>query len=475
MFENDTFYWINQIEKASTVMAFQENIITQEVAQKVAKAIDQLSSSKDRPTDYIDIQPMLLALTGHEGSMIHVGRSRQDILATIHRLLIRDRLLYLFTLSLETRKLLIKIANENVDTIVPAYTNGVQAQPVTLGHLFAGYESTIARSANRLIEFFPRLNQSPLGSAALATSSFPLNRTTLAHLLGFDGCVENAFDAAQLSVIDIGVEAAYIASLLALSIGTMIQDLHIQFHHVRPWLLLSDDALKSPSTLMPQKRNPVALNRARLLASEVTGDAFRASLAAHNVNSGLTDYKRAEAAETLERACKMLHEVTAILKGLKVDKASGLAEVNADYSTTSELANILQRKADIPFKITHAFSSALVTYGRENKLAPDELPFDEAINIFNEICLKMLGEKRVFPLSQHEFFEYLEPSYMVNTYAGLGGSHPDEVQRMLKVASEKSDQDNRWIINTQERLHRYAENLSNNFVSLLNRSPDLDR
>ncbi|MGR3807348.1 lyase family protein [Pasteurella testudinis] len=467
MFQKDTFYWINQIEKASTLMTLNEGIITQEIAKKVAIAIKSLENSECRPTDYIDIQPMLLKLTGSEGSMIHVGRSRQDILATIHRLLIRDRFIYLYDLSLETRKLLIKLASENFDTIVPSYTNGVQAQPVTLGHLLSGYEASIKRASERLREFFPRLNKSPLGSAALAGSSFPINRVLLADFLGFNGCVENSFDAAQLSIIDIGTEVAYISSLLALSIGTLIQDIHIQFHHVRPWLLLSDDSLKSASTLMPQKRNPVALNRARLLASEVTGDAFRTCLSAHNVNSGLTDYKRKEASETLERACNMLLEVNSILKGMDVDKESGLEEVKADYSTTTELANVLQRKINIPFKIAHEFSSLLVTYGRKNKLFPFQLPFNKVIEIFDKVSLELMGKKIDFSISEGEFFEYLDPLYMINNYSVLGGSNPEEVKRILINSKVDLAKDTEWLVNTSIFLKNSEANLSNLFDKLI--------
>ncbi|CDG16914.1 lyase family protein [Xenorhabdus doucetiae] len=467
MFKNDTFYWINQIEKASTVMTYKENIITKEIAIKVSKAIEQLATSEIRPTDYLDIQPMLLKLTGPKGSMIHVGRSRQDLLATVYRLLIRDRILELFKLTLETRSLFLGIAKKHVDTIVPSYTNGVQAQPVTLGHLFVGYENSIARTTKRIVDFFPRLNCSPLGGAALATSSFSINRKKLASLLGFDSCIDNAFDAVQLSGIDSGAETSSIASILALSVGTFIQDLHINFHHIRPWMLLSSSSLKSPSTLMPQKRNPVALNRARLLASEVIGDAVRTSLAAHNVNSGLTDYKRAEASDTLERACNMLIELNEILRGLTVDKEAGLDQVNADYSMTSELASALQRETNIPFKITHSFSSSLVTFGRTNRFKPSELPFNEVCSLYKDVCLKELGIEHKFPLSEKEFFKYLDPIYMVNSYAGYGGSKPSEVLSMLYRSNNELETHTAQLEKINNRLANYKSILNKEFSDIL--------
>ncbi|TNH13881.1 argininosuccinate lyase, partial [Testudinibacter sp. TR-2022] len=463
MFNHDSFYWINQIEKASTLMTFQEGIVSQAVAQKVALALQQLAAGSKRPHDYYEIQPMLLELTGSEGSMIHVGRSWQDIQATLHRLLVRDRLLYLYYLSLETRKRLLNIAHDNLDSIVPSYTYGVQAQPVTLGHLLLGYEATLARTTQRFSAYFVRLNKCPLGAAALATSSFPINRAALADFLGFEGYVENAFDAAQLSLIDVGVEGAYLASLLALSIGTLIQDLHIQFHHTRPWLLLEKESLNSPSTLMPQKRNPSSLDKARLLASQVTGDAFKASISAHNVNSGLTDYKNLEVSETLERACTMLKSVNAVLEGLKIDKEAALEQVNADYSTTTELANVLQRQAGIPFTIAHQFASKLAQYGRLHKLPPAQLPFDKVVTMFDQVITETMPNKITFPLSKETFFSHLEPSNMINNHLALGGTNPAEVQRILNKATEQLGQHETWLYHTQEKLKKADERLTEMF------------
>ncbi|WP_082024861.1 hypothetical protein [Necropsobacter massiliensis] len=255
--------------------------------------------------------------------------------------------------------------------------------------------------------------------------------------------------------------------LLALSVGTLVQDLHIQFHHVRPWLLLDDEALKSPSTLMPQKRNPVALNRTRLLASEVIGDAVKAIMAAHNVNSGLTDYKRENAAETLERACRMLNELNAVLGGIRVDKAAALEQVNADYSVTSELAGALQRKLGIPFKVTHEFSSRLVNYGREHRLKPAELPFTEAVRIFKLVSQEMNGVESELGLTEEAFFSLLDPNRMINSYVGVGGSHPIEVERLTKRAQEGVQEDDAWHLNLQRNLEESAARLDELFSEVV--------
>ncbi|MDH6143622.1 argininosuccinate lyase [Kitasatospora sp. GP30] len=468
----DTFFWLCTLDQASTVMTVEQGIVPAEIGARTAAAIAQVIADAaepgaDRPTDYLQVEPLVRQLVGPDASRMHSGRSRQDMLATVHRLLLRDRLLLVHRALGELRGRLLAIAERYQHAIVPAYTNGVQAQPVTFGHLLLGYEATLRRSAARLTEAYPRVNSSPLGVAALATSSFPVNRTRLAELLGFDDTVHNSFDAAQLSPVDVGFEVASVAMALALSIGTLVQDIHAQYHHARPWIVLDDTGLLAPSTLMPQKRNPVALNRARLLASEVVGDGVSTAMAAHNVASGLTDYKRAEAARTLERALALLAEVDAIAAALRLDEQAALDEVRGDWSTTSELANVLQQKADVPFHIGHKFASALVTHGRGKQLTIDQLDFADVRRLYRETAVGFSEAEAELPLTEPQFRDALDPAAMISRYRGLGGPQPAEVHRMLGAARSALVEDVGWREAAEGRLRAAEAGLRGKFTALL--------
>lgn len=461
----DTFHWLCQLDKASTIMTVEEGIVPRDIGTRTASAIAKVVADAEhpgaaRPTDYLDVEPLVRNLVGPDASRIHSGRSRQDMLATVYRLLLRDRIILVCRGLSELRAGLLSIAERHGSAIVPAYTNGVQAQPVTFGHLLLGYEATLRRSAARLAEAYARVNCCPLGGAALATSSFPVNRARLAELLGFDDTVQNSFDAVQLSPIDIGFEVASCAMTMALSIGTFVQDVHAQYHHARPWIILDSTALLAPSTLMPQKRNPVALNRARLLASEVVGDGVSTALAAHNVCSGLTDYKRAEAQRTLDRTIALLREVNAIVSGLRLDEEAALAEVRSDYSTTSELANVLQRDADIPFHNGHRFASALVTHGRAAGLTSDQIDFAEVKRLYHDIVADEL------PLTEAQFHAALDPVTMVNSYQGLGGPQPAEFDRMLSDAQNALRADTAWTDTVATRLATSENAMESRFTDL---------
>lgn len=468
----DTFHWLCQLDKASTIMTVERGIAPREVGARTAKAISTViaeAAAPDawRPTDYLDVEPLVRRIVGPDSSRIHSGRSRQDMLATVHRLLLRDRLILVRRGLDDLRNQLLGVAERYASAIVPAYTNGVQAQPVTFGHLVLGYEHTLRRATERLNQAYRRVNLCPLGAAALATSSFAVDRVRLAELLGFDAPVRNSFDAAQLAPVDIGFDAASCVMALALSIGTFIQDVHAQYHHARPWILLDSNDLLSPSTLMPQKRNPVALNRARLLASEVVGDGVSTAFAAHNVCSGLTDYKRADAARTLDRTIALLTEVNAIVSSLRLDEEAALCEVRSDYSTTSELANILQREADVPFHVGHRFASALVTQGRAAELPPDDLDFGDVTRLYHEAAGGFPGVAEEFPLTEERLRAALDPETMVRAYRGFGGPQPAEVAAMLADARAALGADVAWTDDATKRLLAAEDALQAHFTALV--------
>src|SRR5262249_29231094 len=151
-----------------------------------------------------------------------------------------------------------------------------------------------------LRQAWARLNVSPLGAAALGTSSFPVNRPRLAELLGFDGLVENSFDANQLSPMDGGAELVGIASSAALTIDMLLADITVQYAQTRPWLRLAEGNFTGTSSIMPQKRNPTGMVALRTAASTVVGDAQTFLIQSHNVAAGMGDYKEEQPNKVLQ-------------------------------------------------------------------------------------------------------------------------------------------------------------------------------
>ncbi|KAA0124328.1 argininosuccinate lyase [Methylobacterium sp. P1-11] len=469
----DSFARIDQIDRASLVMSVETGIVPRPLAATIARALDQVAADAakpgaERPDDYLRIEPLITAIAGPDATRMHSGRSRQDIIPTVLKLEQRDRLLALAAALNATRAALLAVADREADTIVPAYTNGVQAQPTTLGHLYLGYAAVLARDADRLREAWARLNLSPLGAAALGTSSFPVDRNRLAALLGFDGPVENSYDAGQLAPMDLGLELTGLAGNLATIAGSFAQDLYAQYHQTRPWILLREGALTGPSSIMPQKRNPVALYALRMKASDVVGAAQAFVIMAHNVESGMPDYKRNQdepPGRTLAEAAEMCRRWTRVLDGLVVDRARAADEVAADYATTTELADTLQREADVPFRLGHHFASELVGYGRGHDLRPADLPFPEVRRIYAE-AVAGSGLMPDLPLDEARFRAALSARGMVDAAKGLGGPQPAEVRRMLAGARDRLAADRIWLDARRKGLDEARARLDAAFAGL---------
>lgn len=474
---HDVFARIDEINRASLVMTVETGIVPRPLGKTIAKALDQVAadaatSGAKRPDDYLKIEPLITAIAGPDATRMHAGRSRQDIIPTVLKLEDRDRLLALAAALDSARASLLDVAEREAATVVPAYTNGVQAQPTTFGHVLLGYAAAMARDSDRLHEAFARTNLSPLGAAALGTSSFPIDRKRLADLLGFDAPVENSYDAGQLAPMDLGLELTGIAANLATTAGSFAQDLYGQYHQTRPWILLREGALTGPSSIMPQKRNPVALYSLRMKASDVVGGAMAFTVMAHNVDSGMPDYKRNQMvppAQTLAAAGEMCRRWKAVLDGLVVDRARAADEVAADYSTTTELADTLQREADVPFRLGHHFASELVTYGRSHGLRPADLPFEEAKRIYAEAAAAPglpAGMPKDLPLTEARFRDALSAQGMIAAAKGLGGPQKAEVERMLGEARAKLAADRAWLAAKRDGLSKAKAGLDAAFASL---------
>ena len=464
---HDAFYFLGEMNKASTVMVIENKIVPAEVGKTIVKAVDQVIRDGDqpgakRPADYLQYEPLILALAGPDGSRRHSGRSRQDILATNRRLMQRERVLDLMAAMNQSKAQILTLAAQHVDTIVPAYTNGVQAQPTTFAHYLLAFAEAFGRDSARLQEAYARLNLSPLGAAALGTSSFPVDRRRLAELLGFDGTVDNSYDAAQLAALDTGVEC----SNAALTMGLLMQDFHTQYHEPYPWIMIQEGRLTGTSSIMPQKRNPYGINILRLQASEVVGSAMTYAIEAHNVTPGMPDYKRDQVEKTLELTSDAFLKLADLLNNLVIDKQRALQEVDADYSTTTELADILQREADVPFRVGHHFASDLVTYGRTNKLKAAEIPFEVVQQIYADAVKKFDFERTRFPLTQAQYQTAVTAQNMLSSSKGLGGPQRDEVVRMLSVEQDHLKRDTAWLQQQRQKLAQASQRLDQTFHQL---------
>ena len=457
----DSFYWIGEQNKASVIMLAEKGIVTKELAAKIAQSVTQVIAEGGKPgaarsTDYLKIEETMIRIAGPDVTRIHSGRSRQDLGQTTRRLHLREAVLTTFGQFIEARETLLRMTERDVNAILPFYTHGVQAQPTTLGHYFGGYLEAMSRGSDRYKEAWARLNLSPLGGAAGGTSSFPIDRPRLAELMGFDGLVVNSFDSGQISNQDLGVEMSSLAASSALTLSMFAADLTQQYADPYPWFQFADGKTTG-SSIMPQKRNPRLLENFHEATSTVIGKAVTYYLQANNVVSGMNDYKSEMPLEATRATGSLYRDFAEMLNALVFFPGRALEEVNGDYSVTTELADILQRDAEVPFRVGHHFASDLVTYGRSNKMKPAEIPYNEAQRLFTSASKHFGIESAKLPLSEAQFRRALTAENMVASAKPIGGPQATEVARMLAAERERLQADRAWLAATRAKLDEAAK------------------
>ncbi len=455
----DVFYWTNRINMASTVMLHERGLLDKANAARIAEGIEHAVAQAGkpggkRPTDYLQIENIIAEKAGPEATFIHAGRSRQDILATVRVSRLRTAMMDVADRLLLLRKTVLDIAEQHKDTMVPAYTNGVQAQPITYGHYLLAFADSFARDSARIRDLYARLNLSPMGTAVLANSAWPLDRPRLAQLLGFDGMVVNSMDAGQIITFDVPLEASAIVSNTAIRIGALLEDVHTQYHQSRPWLLLESGSTYT-SSAMPQKQNPGVVMNARAKASDVVAASHWMSLRAHNVNPGMTEYKDSwTQTRNFLYTVELLEQTVRVLKSLRLNPERALEELRGDWTTSSELADTLQRISGIPFRAGHAFATAVVNKAREKGWRPDQFPYEEAVPLYAAAAARYGIQPATLPLTAAQFKQSLSHEEMVRTRVGVGGPQPAEVARMLQLGRQSLKQDEEWL---RQRLGALAQ------------------
>jgi argininosuccinate lyase len=443
----DEFYFMTIANKAQIVMLEEERLIPRPEAQRIAAGIRTIAAEQAQPGagrsgDYLRFETEMVKRVGLEASKLHMGRSRNDLGAAVNRMMIRDKMLEALDALADARESLLNLSAKHVNTIYPAYTQHVQAQPISLAHYLLALSSALERDAQRATESYRRLNHSTLGAGALGTSGFPLNRLRLMELAGFDGLLENSYDAICVSEADSKIEVASAFAISSLAIGRFAQDLANQYGDPVPGLYFSDE-MTGRSSIMPQKRNPGAIESLRRLATSVLAESQKSLLMAHNTNFGeVSDVRYALKDQVLtvgDETARMYRALKTVLDGLQVNPARTLEKVNSDFSTMTELADALLREAGVPFRQGYNFASAVTTYGRQNGKTPSQITYPEYQRIYKEV------NGAVFPLEADAMQQVVDPRRVVANRRGRGGPQPAEVERMLSEHRTRLAASRAWV------------------------------
>ncbi len=472
-YQRDRFFWLAEINKASLVINTKEGLIDNELAGRIAQALnkviaDAAEPNADRPIIVIKFEPKLIAAGGIEVTKLHVGRSSQDMHGTYWAATLRDGLLDINEALNTVRESLLSLAARNRDAYVTNYTNGVPAQPNSYAHYLLGFAEAFARDAARVRDAYARIDRCPMGSTVLNGTCWPLAREPMAQYLGFESLAENAFGAVQISSVENPIDVAHCVTEIELHVGMFIQDVMAQYGQPNPWILLQEGGDNTyVSSAMPQKKNPGILNSTRRDASTAISLAMGTIMRTHNTPTGMTDGRSLDDNAAMVEACvKTLRNLNKIINALVINKERALDELNSDWTSSQEVADRLMKNYGLAFRIGHHFASNMVSHAKRQGLTPLTFPYEDARRIYAETTSAEGGDTE-FPMSEEEFRACVDPISIVENRQTRGGPQASEVERMLALETDKLRCDKNWTEGKLQKIEEALAKLEGEFLKFL--------
>jgi argininosuccinate lyase len=420
---------IVDINKAHVIMLIEKGIIGKGNGAKILDALlnlkDQLVTRLDVEDAHMLVEEEVIRKVGIDiGGNLNLAKSRNDQVATALRMELRKEILDLMELIVNLQESLLHLAEKNIETIIPGYTHLQQAQPTTFAHYLLAQFDILERNLWRLIDAYRRINLSPMGAGALATSSFPISRERVAELLGFEGLIENSIDA--VSSRDFLLETLAILSILAVDLSRFAEDLII-WSSMEFSLLEIPDEFTSTSSIMPQKKNPEVLEVIRARMSHILGDFIASSAimkalpSTYNMDFQEATPKLWDAIRTMKENLLMLFE---LVKNLKI-KERVLSKPFTSFLASTELANMLVRDYDVSFRIAHKIVGALV----KRLIEDGKTLLDATPELLSEVSSPFLQKPLL--IKSGDLKKATDLRSVIESYNVRGGPSKREVERMM--------------------------------------------
>jgi argininosuccinate lyase len=325
---------------------------------------------------HLNIEARLTQLVGDAGKRLHTGRSRNDQVATDVRLWLRGEIDTLAVLLADMQRALVDVAERHTDTVMPGFTHLQVAQPVSFAHHLLAYVEMFARDAERLADVRKRVNRLPLGSAALAGTSYPLDRAAVAKSLGFDGICENSLDA--VSDRDFALEFTSFATITMVHVSRMAEELVLWMSQNFGFIDLADRYCTG-SSIMPQKRNPDVAELARGKSGRVVGHLMglitlmKGQPLAYNKDNQEDKEPLFDTVDTLSDTLRIMAEMVA---GIVVKPEAMERAALKGYATATDLADYLAKKG-VPFRDAHEVVAHAVKRAMQQGVELSALPLAE--------------------------------------------------------------------------------------------------
>ena len=422
--------------KAHAAMLGETGIITKSDAREILRGLDQVAAeiadgsftfSRALEDVHMNVESRLKDIIGAPAGRLHTARSRNDQVATDFRLFVRDAADSIIVAIGELQAVLVAKAAAHAATVMPGFTHLQPAQPVTFGHHLLAYVEMLGRDRSRFVDARRRLNECPLGSAALAGTSFPIDRAKTAEELGFDRPMANSLDG--VADRDFALEVLAASAITAVHLSRFAEEIVLWMTPQFGFIRLSD-RFTTGSSIMPQKRNPDA-------AELVRAKVGRIAAAFHNllmVMKGLPLAYSKDMQEDKEAtfdALASLRLALAAMAGMVADLEPNpevmRAAAGRGYSTATDLADWLVRELKMPFREAHHVTGAIVKAAEERELELDKVPLEVM--------------QAIEPRISNGVYSVLSVENSVKSRRSYGGTAPQNVAKMARAWARRLEKE----------------------------------
>ena len=428
---------------AHVTMLAKQGILTEQERDDIVRTLkeirDEVESGKlEITSEYEDIHSFveanLIDRLGDTGKKLHTGRSRNDQVALDMRLYTRDELLHTDDLLKELLETILKIMEANTETIMPGFTHLQKAQPITLAHRMGAYFEMFKRDRLRLHDIYERMNYCPLGSGALAGTTYPLDREYTAELLGFYGPTLNSMDG--VSDRDYLIEFLSACATIMMHLSRFSEEIIIWNSNEYQFVEI-DDAYSTGSSIMPQKKNP---DIAELVRGK-TGRVYGALMSLLTTMKGIPLAYNKDMQEDKELSFDAMDTVkgcialfTGMLATMKFNKGKMRLSANNGFTNATDAADYLV-KHGVPFRDAHGIIGKIVLYCIERGIAIDDMSLDEL--------------KAICPVFEEDIYEEISMETCVNNRLTIGAPGKAAMETVIKAEKAYLAED--WKENTLTR------------------------
>ena len=420
--------------QAHTIMLFQNNIITKNDAKKILSSLESMKDEKFDPSSGAEdihelIESLVIKKAGMaSGGKMHTARSRNDQVVLDIRMKIRDDINIICNCLLDTIESLVSVSKTHQKTIMPFYTHLQQAQAGLFSHYLLAQADVLSRDFQRLFDTFQRINQSPLGSGPVGGTSIAIDRQMTAKMLGFDDVIENSLDAT--STRDFVAEYVSMISILMTNLSRISEDFIIWSTSEFSFIELSDE-FTSPSSVMPQKKNPDILELTRGKTAEIIGNLTAILTTVKGLASGYgRDLQQIKSSiwSTSKISISALLIIKSIILTMKVNEKQMKKVTESSNLIALDIAEKLVQEG-IPFRVTHKIAGVLVQLAHDSKKPISKLTTSE--------IRKSVEGTKVDPKSVSEIISNTSVVSSLKDRKSFGSSGYDEQKRMISDRTQK--------------------------------------